>query len=196
VIVDDCSTDATPDLLRARAFRHPTTVVRHERNRGKGAAVRTGLASATGDLLIIQDADLEYDPADYPRLLAPFARDDVTVVFGTRNFGSTSAYSYWFVLGNRLVTWATNVLFNAYISDMETCYKVMPLELWRSLDLRAERFAIEPEVTAKVLRAGHRIFEVPISYHARSRAEGKKLTWRDGVVAVGVLVRVRLGLSL
>jgi hypothetical protein len=116
------------------------------------------------------------------------------VVFGARSFGGHAAYSFWFVVGNRLVTLVTNVLFNTYIRDMETCYKLMPLEVWRSLDLKADRFGIEPEVTGKVLRAGHRIFEVPISYHARSRAEGKKLTWRDGVEAIWVLVRVRLGL--
>ncbi|HEV8156376.1 MAG TPA: hypothetical protein VGP67_12640, partial [Gaiellales bacterium] len=131
-------------------------------------------------------------PADYPALLAPFERPDVTVVFGSRSFSSHSAYSFWFVMGNKLVTLWTNLLFNSYISDMETCYKVMPLETWRSLKLKANRFDIEPEITAKLLRSGHRIYEVPISYVARGRDEGKKLTWRDGVAALMVLSRIRL----
>ena len=195
VVVDDCSTDRTAEILAARRFRREATIVRHERNRGKGAAIRTGLGAARGDLLLIQDADLEYDPADYPRLLAPFAREDVTVVYGARSFGGHAAYSFWFVVGNRVVTLVTNLLFNTYIRDMETCYKVMRLSVWRALDLQADRFGIEPEITGKLLRSGHRIFEVPISYHARSRAEGKKLTWRDGVEAVLVLVRMRLRLD-
>ena len=195
VIVDDGSTDATPDILAGREFRVATRLIRHPRNQGKGAAIRSALAAATGELVLIQDADLEYDPADYPRLLAPFERPEVTVVFGSRTFSSNSAYSFWFVMGNKLVTLWTNVLFNTYISDMETCYKLMPLETWRSLDLRAEGFAIEPEITAKLLRRGHRIFEVPISYSARSREQGKKLTWKDGVRAVGELTSVRLALD-
>ena len=192
VVVDDGSKDDTASILAGYEFRVPAQVIRHPHNRGKGAAVRTGLAAATSELALIQDADLEYDPADYPALLAPFERPGVTVVYGSRTFAAHSAYSFWFVMGNKLVTLWTNVLFNSYISDMETCYKVMPLETWRSLGLVSNGFDIEPEITAKLLRRRHRIFEVPISYAARSRDQGKKLTWKDGAVAVSTLTKIRL----
>jgi glycosyltransferase involved in cell wall biosynthesis len=191
VVVDDGSTDRTPQILAARRFVRPTKVIRHERNRGKGSAIRTALAAAECQLALIQDADLEYDPADYPVLLAPFERADVTVVYGTRSFSAHSAYSFWFVVGNKLVTHSANVLFNCYLSDLETGYKVMPLATWRSLGLRADGFDLEPEITAKLLSRGHRIFEVPISYVARSREEGKKLRWQDGVQALWTLARLR-----
>jgi len=190
VVVDDGSVDETAAILAARSFRTPARLIRHDRNRGKGAAIRTAIDAATGELALVQDADLEYDPADYPRLLEPFSRRDVTVVYGTRSFGGHAAYSFWFVMGNRMLTLWTNILFNSYITDMETCYKVMPLRLWRELDIRQNGFGIEPEVTAKLLRRGHRIFEVPISYSARSRHEGKKLTWRDGARAALVVTRI------
>ena len=192
VIVDDGSTDGTAEILERREFRVRAQVIRHERNRGKGAALRTAIAAATGDVALVQDADLEYDPAEFPLLLAPIERGRAEVVYGSRSFAAHSAYSFWFVIGNKLVTLWTNVLFNSYLSDMETCYKLMPLSVWRSLDLRSDRFDIEPEITAKLLKSGHRIYEVPISYAARGRVEGKKLTWRDGVAALWTLSRIRV----
>ncbi|HEY7604530.1 MAG TPA: glycosyltransferase family 2 protein [Gaiellaceae bacterium] len=192
VIVDDGSTDRTPEILSARDFKVAVQVIRHERNRGKGAALRTAIAAATGDVALVQDADLEYDPAEFPLLLAPIERGRAEVVYGSRSFAAHSAYSFWFVIGNKLVTLWTNVLFNSYLSDMETCYKLMPLSVWRSLDLRSDGFDIEPEITAKLLRSGRRIYEVPISYAARGRVEGKKLTWRDGVMALWTLSRIRV----
>ena len=191
VIVDDGSTDRTPEILSGRDFKVPVQIIRHERNRGKGAALRTAIAAATGDVALVQDADLEYDPAEFPLLLAPIERGRAEVVYGSRSFAAHSAYSFWFVIGNKLVTLWTNVLFNSYLSDMETCYKLMPLPVWRSLDLRSDGFDIEPEITAKLLRSGRRIYEVPISYAARGRVEGKKLTWRDGVMALWTLSRIR-----
>lgn len=192
VLVNDGSTDATRQILEARTFLVPTQVIHHGRNRGKGSAIRTAIRAATSDLALIQDADLEYDPSDYPVLLAPFARPGVTVVYGTRSFTSHTAYSFWFVIGNRFVNLWSNILYNTYLSDLETGFKVMSLETWRSLDLRSDGFELEPETTAKLLRRGHRIYEVPISYTARSREEGKKLTWIDGLKAVWTLLRLRV----
>jgi glycosyltransferase involved in cell wall biosynthesis len=192
VIVDDGSTDRTSEILEARDFNGKVQIIRHERNRGKGAALRTAIAAATGDVALVQDADLEYDPAEFPLLLAPIERGRAEVVYGSRSFAAHSAYSFWFVIGNKLVTLWTNVLFNSYLSDMETCYKLMPLSVWRSLDLQSDGFDIEPEITAKLLKSGRRIYEVPISYAARGRVEGKKLTWRDGVTALWTLSRIRV----
>jgi glycosyltransferase involved in cell wall biosynthesis len=191
VLVNDGSTDRTRQILEARTFSVPAQVIHHERNRGKGSAIRTAIQAATSELALIQDADLEYDPSDYPLLLAPFARPGVTVVYGTRSFSSHTAYSFWFVIGNRLVNLWNNVLYNTYLSDLETGFKVMSLETWRSLDLRANGFELEPEITAKLVRRGHRIYEVPISYAARSREEGKQLTWKDGLKAIWTLTRLR-----
>lgn len=191
VVVDDCSTDST--LAAARRFASDSRVIvkHHEANRGKGAAIRTGLEAITAPLVIIQDADLEYDPADYHKLLSPIVRGRADVVFGTRGFAGHSAYSYWFVIGNRLVTTFTNILFNCYIQDMETGFKVMRTSLMRKLGLTGDRFDIEPEMTGRILRLGYRIYEVPIDYSARTREQGKKLTWRDGVKALFVLLRIR-----
>ena len=141
---------------------------------------------------IVQDADLEYDPRDYPELLRPMVEGRADVVYGVRGFAGQTAFSFWFVLGNKAVTLATNVLYDCYISDMETGYKVLRSELWKRLNLNGTRFDIEPEITARVLRLGYRIHEVPISYYARSRDEGKKLTWTDGVKALGTLARMRV----
>ena len=192
VIVDDCSTDGTLAAGRRCASDPRVMVKHHETNLGKGAAIRTGLEAITAPLVLIQDADLEYDPADYSKLVSPILRTRADVVYGTRGFAGHSAYSYWFVVGNRLVTTATNILFNCYIQDMETGFKVMRTSLMRRLGLRGNRFDIEPEITGRILRLGYRIYEVPIDYSARTRAQGKKLTWRDGVKALFVLARIRL----
>jgi dolichol-phosphate hexosyltransferase len=192
VIVDDCSTDGTLAAARRCVGDSRVTVKTHPTNQGKGAAIRTGLAAITAPLVIIQDADLEYDPADYGRLISPILRGRADVVYGIRGFAGHSAYSYWFVIGNRMVTTVTNVLFNCYIQDMETGFKVMRTSLLRRLGLRGDRFDVEPEITGRVLRLGYRIYEVPVDYAARTRAQGKKLTWRDGVKAMFVLLRIRL----
>ncbi|MGO8685715.1 MAG: glycosyltransferase family 2 protein [Candidatus Dormibacteria bacterium] len=192
ILVDDGSTDRTWELMTARADADPRVhAFRHHVNGGKGAAIRTALKKARGEVVLIQDADLEYDPADYPRLLEPIRDGRATVVYGSRAFTSHTAFSYWYVMGNRLVTLATNIVYNCYLSDMETGYKVMPREVALSLDLQARGFELEPEITAKLLRSGQRIYEVPISYAARSRAEGKKLTAMDGARAIRTLVRYR-----
>lgn len=192
ILVDDGSTDDTWEIMSCYAARDPRVrAYKHRRNAGKGAAIRTALRYARGSYVIIQDADLEYDPAEYTKLLEPVRRGFAVVVYGTRAFASHAAYSYWYVIGNRAVTTAVNVLYNVYLSDMETCYKLMPLDVARSLHLEARGFELEPEVTAKLLRLGHRIYEVPITYRARSRAEGKKLTPMDGLRALGTLVKYR-----
>ena len=192
VVVDDGSTDGTKDLYPAFES-DPRVIIRmHERNQGKGAAIRTAAEAASGDYVIMCDADLEYSPADIPSLLKPVLAGEATVVFGTRTFGSHNAYSYAYVLGNRAVSTFANVLFNCYISDLETCFKLIPAEMYRTLSIREAGFGMEAEVTGKLLRRGIRPYEIPITYKARSREAGKKLTWRDGVKALLILVRERL----
>lgn len=191
VVVDDGSTDGTRELYRSLGDDPRITVHLHERNRGKGAAIRTAAAAASGEYVIMCDADLEYSPAEIPSLLAPVIAGDAEVVYGTRTFGSHNAYSYAYVLGNKGVTTFANVLFNCYISDLETCFKLIPTALYRDLDIRETGFGMEAEVTGKLLRRGIRPYEVPISYKARTRAAGKKLTWRDGVEALWILFRER-----
>jgi glycosyltransferase involved in cell wall biosynthesis len=191
VVVDDGSTDGTRDLYHSFESDPRVSIHLHERNQGKGAAIRTAAAVATGDYLIMCDADLEYSPAQIPSLLAPVLTGDAEVVYGTRTFGSHNSYSYLYVLGNKAVTTLANVLFNCYISDLETCFKLIPAPLYRELRVRETGFGTEAEVTGKLLRRGIRPFEVPISYKARSREAGKKLTWRDGVEAMWILLRER-----
>jgi dolichol-phosphate hexosyltransferase len=191
VVVDDGSTDGTRDLYSSFEGDPRVSIHLHERNQGKGAAIRTAAAVATGDYLIMCDADLEYSPAEIPALLAPVLAGDAQVVYGTRTFGSHNAYSYLYVLGNKGVTTCANILFNCYISDLETCFKLIPSDLYRQLRIHETGFGMEAEVTGKLLRRGIRPYEVPISYKARSREDGKKLTWRDGVDAVWILVRER-----
>jgi len=190
VAVDDGSVDGTAGVLAA--VNDPrVTVHRHTVNQGKGAAIRTASTLATGDWIIICDADLEYSPEEIPLLLQPVLRGEAQVVYGTRSFGSHNAYSFWYVMGNKGVTLCANLLFNAYISDLETCFKLMPLAMYRGLDVQAAGFGMEAEITGKLLRRGVRPYEVPISYKARSREEGKKLTWKDGVEAIWILARIR-----
>jgi glycosyltransferase involved in cell wall biosynthesis len=195
IVVDDGSSDDTWDVLQSMGLPDTVRLMRHERNQGKGAALRTAIAAAKGDVFVPFDADLEYDPSDLVRVLRPLVEDEAEVVYGTRAFGSQTAFNFWYVMGNKFLTLWANLLFNCYISDLETCYKMARTDVLRSLDLRSNGFDIEPEVTAKLLRSGFRPFEVPISYKARSRAEGKKINWLDGVRALWVVLKIRLGLS-
>jgi glycosyltransferase involved in cell wall biosynthesis len=192
VLVDDGSSDGTREFLQGRSWPENVEIVFHDRNRGKGAAVRTALQHATGELAAILDADLEYRAADLADVLGPLVAGDARVVFGTRAWTSQSSFSFWYVMGNKAVTMATNVIYNCWISDVMTCHKAMRTELFRSLPLRERGFGIEPEIAARVLRAGERIHEVPISYRARSREAGKKLTALDGLRVLRTLVRCRV----
>jgi len=192
VIVDDGSTDGTRELLYSMAWPENVKVVYHERNLGKGAAVQTALEHATEEFAAILDADLEYDAADLAHVLEPLVSGQAHVVFGTRAWTSQASFSFWYVMGNKAVTFATNVLYNCWISDVMTCHKAMHTELFRSLRLRERGFAIEPEIAARVLRAGERIHEVPISYKARGREAGKKLTAFDGLRVLRTLIRCRI----
>jgi len=186
VVVDDCSKDGTRDLVKRAAEQHPTvTALFHDINRGKGAALRSGFAAAKGEIVIVQDADLEYDPREYPMLLGPILDWRADVVYGSRFLsGPHRVLFFWHYLGNKLLTLYSNMLTNLNLTDMETCYKVFRAEVLRSIHLESDRFGFEPEITARVARAGWRVYEVPISYSGRDYAQGKKITWRDGVAAL------------
>ncbi|MGH9016309.1 MAG: glycosyltransferase family 2 protein [Acidimicrobiales bacterium] len=190
VVVDDGSSDGTDKILAALEDS-TVRVINHRVNSGKGAAINTGLESVRGDLVLVQDADLEYDPNDWPRLLAPVLSGKAQVVYGSRFTGERKNMfpSHW--LGNRLLTLITNVLYRSTLSDMETCYKLFDRRVLDGVRIRSQRFDFEPEITAKVLRRGFRIYEVPISYAGREISEGKKISWRDGVGAIVALVRYR-----
>jgi dolichol-phosphate hexosyltransferase len=192
LVIDDGSTDGCLDTVADLAEPGRVRLLRRPRNAGKGAAVRTGIQAASGDLLTIFDADLEYDPADLRRLLTPILAGDARVTYGTRAFGSHTAYSFWYVIGNRAITFWASLLFDTWLSDVYTCLKMAWTPVWRSLDLRSDGFGIEAEITAKVLSGGERIYEVPVTYQARSREEGKKIRAADGLRALGVLARVRV----
>ena len=194
VLVDDFSSDGTRDVLRTLEGRENVRVLFHPRNRGKGAALRTGFAAAACDLVLIQDADLEYDPADYPHLLAPLLIGRADAVFGSRFLGGTHRVLYfWHYLANRFLTLLSNMFTGLNLTDMEVCYKVFRRDVLSRMDLVCDRFGIEPELTAKVARQRVRVYEVPVSYYGRTYDEGKKIGWRDGVAAIYWIVRFGLG---
>jgi glycosyltransferase involved in cell wall biosynthesis len=192
LIIDDGSTDGTRGILDQIERGDDLQVILHEHNQGKGAAVRTGFDNATGEVFLIQDADLEYDPREYPVLLKPIAEGISKVVYGSRFLGGPrKAMFFWNMVANRTLTLITNILYDAILSDMETCYKVFRAEVVKGIPLRSRRFDFEPEVTAKILKRGYRIYEVPISYNGREWEEGKKISWKDGVIAFVTLFRYR-----
>ena len=194
ILVDDCSTDGTPELYPHLEQKFPNAnirLVRHTSNQGKGAALRTGFAEARGDVLIVQDSDLEYDPQEYPKLLRPILDGRADVVYGSRFAGGEEhrVLYFWHYLGNKFLTLLSNMFTNLNLTDMETCYKVMKSDVVRNMRLRSNRFGIEPELTAKIARGRWRVYEVGISYSGRSYEEGKKITWRDGAKAIFCIVR-------
>ena len=190
VIVDDCSTDGTSALVNNVKDKR-IILIRHKKNMGKGAAIRTGLDHVTGTHVLIQDADMEYDPREIPTLLDPIKAGRADVVFGSRFYGAHTNMFYWHLVGNKLLNFVVNILYDTTLSDMETCYKVVPTALMRELNLTERDFRIEPEITCKLLKRGAKILEVPITYVGRTYAEGKKITWKDGIKAVRTIVRLR-----
>ena len=194
IAVDDASTDGSRDILRRLAEEYEDVkVFYHDRNQGKGAALRTGFAQVTGDVVIIQDADLEYRPADYPALLEPIEQDVADVVYGSRMIGGRPhrVLFFWHYMGNRWVTTLSNMFTNLNLSDMEVGYKVFKAEVLKGIQIKSDRFGVEPELTAKIAKGGWRIYEVPIQYHGRDYAHGKKITWRDGLAAIYHIIRFK-----
>jgi len=191
IVVDDCSTDGTREQLVALQQELGFTLLRQPKNGGKGAALRTAFAHVTGDIVVIQDADLEYSPEEYPELIELICSGRADVVYGSRFLGRHRVFLFNHYLGNRLLTLLTNVLYNTMLTDMETCFKAMRVEVMRSMTLRSNRFGIEPELTAKIFKRGYRVYEIPITYDGRGYDDGKKITWRDGISAVWTLVKFR-----
>jgi glycosyltransferase involved in cell wall biosynthesis len=193
IIVDDGSRDGTREVLKNLNQDSYHKVFFHGHNMGKGAALRTALTYATGDIIIIQDADLEYDPNEYGELIKPILEGRADVVYGSRLSGAkvARAFNYWHYVGNKLLTFVTNVLYNSILSDMETCYKVFRADVIKNIQIRSNRFDFEPEITAKVLKRKYKLYEMPISYYGRDFAEGKKITWRDGFSAIWALIKYR-----
>lgn len=193
IIVDDLSTDGTREILKNIQGRFPEVkVVMKERNQGKGSAVREGIKHTTGDIVLFQDADLEYDPEDYPHLLRPILQGKADVVYGSRFLGVHRCFMFWHYVGNKVLCGLTNILFNTILTDMETCYKVFKREVLEELSLCSNDFCIEAEITAKILKKRVRIYEVPISYYGRSYEEGKKISWKDGVKTIVAILKYRL----
>ena len=191
IVVDDCSRDGTSEKLVELQRRHGFVLLTQPRNMGKGAALRRGFSAVTGDVVVIQDADLEYSPEEYPLLTPLITSGRADVVFGSRFLGTHRVFLLTHYAGNRLITLLTNVLYNTMLTDMETCYKLMRVDVLRSMELKSNGFGIEPEITAKVFKRGYKVYEVPISYDGRGYEEGKKITWRDGIVALWVLLKYR-----
>jgi glycosyltransferase involved in cell wall biosynthesis len=191
IVVDDVSTDGTSEMLEGLQKELGFTLIKQPKNGGKGSALRRGFAAVTGDMMIIQDADLEYSPEEYPLMTSLITSGRADVVFGSRFLGTHRVFLLTHYLGNRLLTFITNVLYNTMLTDMETCYKVMRTDVLRSMTLHSNGFGIEPEMTAKIFKRKYRVYEVPISYDGRGYDEGKKITWRDGVVALMVLLKYR-----
>ncbi len=191
VVVDDGSTDGTRPMLEALHRELGFRLVLQAANQGKGAALRRGFAEVTGDIVVIQDADLEYSPEEFPQLIDMICQGRADVVYGSRFLGRHRAFLFTHYVGNRLLTLVTNVLYNTMLSDMETCYKAMRVDVLRSITIRSDGFGIEPELTAKIFKLGYKVFEVPITYNGRGYEDGKKIGWRDGLVALWVLVRYR-----
>ena len=193
VVVEDCSTDGTRARLGELQKQYGFTLLLQPHNQGKGAALRRGFSAVTGDIVAIQDADLEYSPEELPTLADLIIEGRADVVYGSRFLGRHRVFMFTHYLGNRLLTLITNVLYNTMLSDMETCYKVMRREVLQGLNLQSNGFGIEPEITAKIFKRGYRVYEVPITYDGRGYDEGKKITWKDGVVALWVLLKNRIG---
>jgi glycosyltransferase involved in cell wall biosynthesis len=191
IVIDDFSTDGTRELLQKTEWPSNVVVLYHDRNVGKGAAVRTGVQAATKDVIIIQDADLEYNPSDFPIVLRPIQDGVADVVYGSRFLGVHRSFMFHHYVGNKLLTFITNVLYNNILTDMETGYKAFRAPIIKGMTIRSNRFDLEPEITAKVLKKGYRIYEVPIYYAGRDYAEGKKITWRDAFAALWALVKFR-----